>query len=143
MSVVDALGDRNEQKTITMPESQILIFEKRARWRPSLQRELAETPIAIRAFGSLKELQAAAGECQTQRVRCVAVLDLNSALSSVLQFLAATQAQLPDFASVVIGSGAHAVLEPTLRELGATSFHQLPVRRDRLAIECRKLLRVP
>ncbi len=118
----------------------ILIFEKRSRWRPSLQRELGALPISIRACGTFTELQTSLTECRAKHMQCLAIIDMSGALSNVLQFLERTQFSLPNVPSIVIGTTAHAVLEPTLRELGASAFHQLPLRRDRLAAECLRLL---
>lgn len=120
----------------------ILVLEKRPRWRPGLQREFDSLPITVRACSNSQELQASVADCRTKRMRCLVLIDLSSAVSSTLQFLAKAQMTLPEVSTVLIGSNAHASLEPTLRELGASSFHQVPLRRDRLAAECLRLLKL-
>ena len=125
-----------------MPDRTILVYEKKARWRPGLQREISPESVSIRACGSINELQTATLEALRREMPCLAVLDLGSNLSIALQFLNWTRESAAAVPVLLIGSTAHAVLEPTLRELGASSFHLLPVRRDLLANECLRLLQI-
>lgn len=123
-----------------MHDVAIIVFEKRARWRPELQRELLQYSIPIRVCGSLIELRRILEQDHSAQRRTLVVLDLASGLSAVLQFLAETQSIVQSISTIILGHTAHAVLEPTLRELGASAFHRLPVRGHQLAAECLSLL---
>ncbi len=125
-----------------MPISTILVYEKKARWRPGLQREISPELVSIRACGSINDLRTATLEAQQREMPCLAILDLSSNLSTALQFLNWTHESTAVVPVILIGSPAHSVLEPTLRELGASAFHVSPVRRDLLAAECLRLLQL-
>ena len=123
-----------------MHNATIFVFEKKARWRPELQRRFEGRQVFVVAGSSIAALRESALQLRAERRSAIAIFDLSTSLTQVLQFLD----QAPEWGdclpTVCIGNESHDLLEPTLRELGAVVFHRLPLEGHRLADECERLL---
>lgn len=149
-------------KVTVNSNSAIIVLERRPQWRPELQREFQRGRAAripnqrlvgcdsmaaiqqqsVDVFGcdTLRDLLQFHSTCRAQVMPHVMVLDLRFGPSQVLQFLTQSQVGLSAGATVILGTVEHLILEPTLRELGASSFQVLPLPRERLGEVCRRLL---
>jgi len=116
----------------------IAVLEKRPRWAPELQRQLLDRAIPVRACRSIRDLAEHVRNCLREQGRAVAVLDFDFSPGEVLYLVCALRNA--GASSVVIGEPGCRALEPSLRELGVTAFHTLPLAGQRLAQECVKLL---
>ena len=123
---------------VTVP--QIIVLEKRPRWCPELQRQTQEDSIIVKAcrdIPSLRELVAAVRE-GTQP--CAAVIDPTGWPGDCLPLIAwLSQQNVP---TLVVGFEGMELLEPSIRELGATSVMLPPIAGHGIARECRRLLGV-
>ena len=112
----------------------IAVLEKRPRWMPELQRQLLNDRIPLRAFRSAGDLN----DFIAKRTgSLIVVVDLEVAMPECLRLLSNSIDRGP--AIVVIGTSKCDVLEPSLRELGVTSYHRLPLDGRLLGAECRML----
>ena len=111
----------------------VLVFEKRPRWAPELQRQFADEEVRIRACRSTADVDERLRESPGSLV----VLDLRAGSAACLQFLAAGSQKPVRPPMIVVGSLRTAELEWPMRELGATEFLPDPPG-DRLAAVCRR-----
>ncbi len=123
-----------------MYNATIFVFEKKARWRPELQRRFEGRQVFVVAGGSVAALRESALQLRAEQRPAMAIFDLATSLTQVLQFLGQSPELGGCLPTVCIGNESHDLLEPTLRELGACAFHRLPLEGHRLAEECERLL---
>jgi DNA-binding NtrC family response regulator len=114
-----------------------LIFERRPRWVPELERQFQGQNVRVRGCRSVKDL--------FQRFRsspkCLVVLDLEADLKGCLTALAQLMARSPTPTILVVGSGKYRNLEWAVRELGATAFLEEPLPGDQMAEWCLRQFR--
>lgn len=122
-----------------MPERQIVVFEPRPHWTPALQRELAESGIRIRACRTAADLLSLATAYHAQSDDFVAVIDF-AAGAGVCLPLPDRLVGLAPRGVIALGTPETDVLEPSLRELGVTSYHPASIESRRLARECERVL---
>lgn len=124
----------DQRESSIMAEPKVIVFERRPRWAPELQRQFLGAGVSVRACRStadmLRSWQAAPGS--------VLILDLSRAAAECLQFLGKLLGQVPSPTVVVIGSGPTAELEWPIRELGAVAFLSGFVSGETLARVCRR-----
>lgn len=96
----------------------IIVFEKRPRWTPELQRRFHSDAVNIRGCDSvLAAPDLAAGE----GVACV-LLSLENAEGDCLQLVARIASRQPEVSLIALGEEQDGGLEWSFRELGATEF---------------------
>ena len=122
-----------------MPERPIVVFEKSPRWTPALQRELAESGIRIRVCRTAQDLLSLAKACRDQSDSFVAVIDFAVGAATCLPLPERLSAFSPR-GVIALGTPETDVLEPSLRELGVTSYHPASIESRRLAHECQRIL---
>jgi len=122
-----------------MPERQIIVFETRPRWAPVLQREPTLSDCRIRTCLSVSDLLLAAAACHQHAAAFVAILDFSFGPAICLP-LPQRLNRFHPLGVIALGTPETDVLEPSLRELGVTSYHPVWVECRRLARECRRLL---
>ena len=126
----------------------VIVFEKRPRWAPELQRQFDDDEdVRVRACNSTADLERMQAETEDDRagdwagepsgVR-VAVLDFDAAPAECLQYLGRRIGRRLDCPSIVIGSPRTAALEWSVRELGAVEFVVDFISGERLASLCRR-----
>lgn len=118
----------------------IIVVEKQARWFPEMLRQFAGCAERVVLDASASELRKLIADNKPQQSRLVAIFDLSTTVSPILQHL--RNARDPNLMTIAVAPPEVAVLEPTLRELGLTSFHVLPLDGLSLANECRRLLNI-
>ncbi|MEX0718819.1 MAG: hypothetical protein WD066_19660 [Planctomycetaceae bacterium] len=96
----------------------IVVFEKRSRWTPELQRRFLSEPIPVRGCHSASDVPALA---VAAGVACV-VLCLDDAEGECLQVLGRLAIRRSRVAVVALGGDRAGGLEWPFRELGATEF---------------------
>lgn len=118
-----------------MLRPEILIFEKKPRWTPELQRQFADEPVRVRLCPGIPALRQA---LQSAAGRVLVVMDLESGPAECLQFLGRL---LPArrWPVLVVASKRTADLEWAVRELGVVQFVPQPISGKRLATVCRRL----
>jgi len=122
-----------------MPERQILVFETRPRWVPTLQREPVLSDFRIRACLSVPDLLLKAAACQQHSNSFVAILDFSVGPATCLPLPRRLDVFRP-LGVIALGTPETHVLEPSLRELGVTSYHPVSIECRRLAHECHRIL---
>lgn len=80
-----------------------------------------------------------AGECQAQADPLAVVIDF-AAGAGVCLPLAEALSPFEPRGVIALGTTEVAVLEPSLRELGVTSYHPPSIESRRLAFECQRIL---
>lgn len=125
-----------------MPERQIVVFENRPRWAPALQRELAESGIRVRACRTAQDLLSLATGCQAHADPFVAIIDFEVGPATCLPLPTRLATFFPH-GVIALGTPETDVLEPSLRELGVTSYHPASIESHRLAHECQRILNSP
>jgi hypothetical protein len=122
-----------------MPERQIVVFETRPRWAPALQRDLMESGIRVRACRTAQDLLRLATAFRAQSDSFVAIIDFEVGPATCLP-LPARLATFSPHGVIALGTSETDVLEPSLRELGVTSYHPASIESRRLAHECQRIL---
>jgi DNA-binding NtrC family response regulator len=115
----------------------LLIFERRPRWVPELERQFLGQDVRVRGCRSLKDVL----EHCNASANCVVILDLEAAPEEVLKTLARLMARSPSRTILIVASAAFRELEWPLRELGATAFLEEPIPGDEMAECCRRQFR--
>jgi DNA-binding NtrC family response regulator len=115
----------------------LLIFERRPRWVPELERQFFGQDVRVRGCRSLKDVL----ERLASPADCVVVLDLEAAPAECLQTLGRLMTRSPSPTILVLASEAYRELEWPIRELGATAFLEEPVPGDEMAEWCRRQFR--
>jgi DNA-binding NtrC family response regulator len=120
-----------------MANATVLVFEKRPRWTPELQRQFAGHNVSVRNCHSLADVNARLQEARQP----VAILDFDAAPADVLQFLG-KQAGFGSAPPTIVLASAHwAELEWRIRELGAVDFIVGPLPGQHMADLCRRQLK--
>jgi DNA-binding NtrC family response regulator len=114
-------------------EATIVVFEKRPRWAPELERQFLDQGVRVRACRMTADILP-----RLARSRSVAVLDLEAGAADCLQFLGRVVGRTPFVPAIVIGSARTAELEWPTRELGAVDFVFDSVSGEELAALCRR-----
>jgi DNA-binding response OmpR family regulator len=112
--------------------SMIAVLETRPRWVPELQRQLLHDRIPLRAFRSVSSLLESCAELNGPST---VIIDLEIGMPDCLRLLSGLEES--DRTIIAIGTSKTDVLEPSLRELGVTSYFQRPVSTKLLAARCR------
>lgn len=115
----------------------LLIFERRPRWVPELERQFFGQDVRVRGCSSLQNLQ----ELLNQSAGGVAILELDAAPAECLRTLARLMTRSPSPTILVVASSAYRELEWSVRELGATAFLEEPIAGDEMAAWCRRQFR--
>ncbi len=119
-----------------MTTATVIVFEKRPRWTPELQRQFVGEDVRVRGCRSLSDVAQAGNTGGT-----VAVLDLDAAPADCLQFLGRSIQQRDCTPMIVIGSYRTADLEWNVRELGALAYLHGDCSGEEPARLCRRLWR--
>ena len=114
----------------------IVVFEKRPRWVPELRRQFADEAVRVVSCGTLASV---IESCRGRSSECVLILHGEVSPGEILRLLGQIEADQVS-GIIVLGDARMEVLEPSLRELGATSFHLEPVEPQRLMRELRQVL---
>ena len=115
-------------------EAAIVVFEKRPRWTPELQRQFHGENVIVRSCRSV----AAIASVSDVPAVAVIVLSLDAAPADVLRFLENRSRRGDGLAIIVVASARWGELEWRIRELGATDFIVEPVAGDDMARMCRR-----
>lgn len=116
-----------------------VVYEKRPRWAPELERQFEEESVHVVECRSLADV--IERSCGVRRG--VILLDLSFKTADCLKFLGRRLndgAELPVF---VIGSPRQAALEWSVRDLGATAFFPKAIPGHQLAELCRRQFILP
>lgn len=116
----------------------LLIFERRPRWVPELERQFLGQNVRVRGCRSVKDLW----DRFTTSSKCLLILDLDFDPEGCLITLARLMARSPSPTILVVASEMHRNLEWTIRELGATAFLEEPIPGDEMAERCRRNFRI-
>ncbi|MEX2288327.1 MAG: hypothetical protein WD648_14625 [Planctomycetaceae bacterium] len=117
-----------------MSESTIIVFERRPRYTPELQRQFWGQQVSVRACRSIADIK----QLRDSAPGAVLLLDLEAAPAEILQFLGGDVGRA-NAATVIVAASRHtAPLEWRVRELGAAEFLIEPVSGERLANLCRR-----
>lgn len=125
----------------------VIVFEKRPRWAPELQRQFDDEDVRVRACNSTVDLERmqvgtddvyAGARAGAPSGVCVGVLDFDAAPAECLQYLGRRIGRRLDCPSIVIGSPRTVALEWSVRELGAVEFVVDAISGERLARLCRR-----
>jgi DNA-binding NtrC family response regulator len=98
----------------------VVVFEKRPRWTPELERRFAGDNVRVRACRSTADIDVLL-DAETATAT-VLVFDLASAAIECLHYLGRTFDRRRSVPVIVIGAGENAELEWLTREAGAIEF---------------------
>lgn len=121
-----------------MVPAEAIVLEKSARWAPELHRQLQEDGTIIRVCRDVAGLKERVVAGQTAGKDCIAVLDPTGWPGECLPLMAWLRDQ--GIRTVVVGYPGIELLEPSLRELGATALLLPPVAGHEISDVCRRLL---
>jgi DNA-binding NtrC family response regulator len=116
----------------------LLIFERRPRWVPELERQFLGQNVRVRGCRSVKDLW----DRFHSSPKCLVILDLDSDLEGCLNTLPQLIAHSPSPTILVTASENYRNLEWTVRELGATAILEEPLPGDHMAEWCLRQFRV-
>lgn len=117
-----------------MAESTIIVFERKPRYTPELQRQFLKDRVGVRACSSMADVERA----RVSTPGAVLLLELEAAPAEILQFLGGNVGRTADAPVFVAGSARMAALEWRVRELGAAEFIIEPIGGENLANLCRR-----
>src|SRR4051794_34618858 len=106
-----------------MAESTIIVFERKPRYTPELQRQFWGGRVGVRACSSIADV----GRLRESNPGAVLLLELEAAPAEILQFLGGNVGRAADGPVFVVGSARMAALEWRVRELGAAEFIIEPI----------------
>jgi len=112
----------------------VVVFEKRRRLTPELQRQFANDDVRVRSTTRLID----AVRLVEQSARPVLVFDMEADAVGCLQFLGRQTGKVARAPVVCVGTVRTAVLEWPARELGALEFLHEPIAGHVLANLCRR-----
>ncbi len=115
----------------------LLVFERRPRWVPELQRQFLGQEVRVRGCRSLKDVE----ELLADSPRSAAILELDADPGPALRTLARLMARSPSPTILVVASPEYRELEWSVRELGAVAFLVEPIPGDEMAEYCRRQFR--
>ena len=121
-----------------MVVAEVIVLEKRARWSPELQRQFQKDNVVVRACRDGASLRERIAVAQAAENDCVAVLDPAGWPGDCLPVIAWLRSL--EIRIVVVGYVGIELLEPSLRELGATTLLLPPVAGHEIGDACRRLL---
>lgn len=112
----------------------ILIFERRPRWVPELERQFFGQEVRIRGCATLQDLDTRL----TFNPRGLCILDFDAAPGECLQFLGRWMVRAPSPKIIVVATRAFRQLEWPVREMGVITFLEEPIPGDEMAAWCRR-----
>jgi hypothetical protein len=124
-----------------------IVFEKKPRWTPELQRQFADDEIRVRACTAVSDIDALLAQTNeaieqqagvSQRGQAVLVLDFANSPRDSLQYLGRHLGRGLQCAVVLVASKRTAALEWPARELGALQFVTETISGEMLAQLCRR-----
>ncbi|MDA0283950.1 MAG: hypothetical protein O3B13_05925 [Planctomycetota bacterium] len=121
-----------------MVASQIIVLEKRPRWAPELHRQFRDAHVVVRACRDTASLRERVSAARTSGSNCIAVMNLAGWPGECLPMI--LWLSRLEISTVIVGYGGIEVLEPSLRELGATTVLLPPVNGPDIGNACRRLL---
>lgn len=116
----------------------LLIFERRPRWVPELERQFLGQNVRVRGCRSIKDLL----DRFHSSPKCLVILDLEADPDGCLDALARLMAHSLSPTILVVASERYRELEWAIRELGATAFLEEPLPGDEMAECCLRQFRV-
>lgn len=120
--------------TKSVSDRTVIVYERRPRWAPELQRQFAREDVQVRSCRSTADLTAAAESIAGGLI----VLDLDASPGDCLQFLGRHTGRSSGEAVIAVGSKHTAELEWPLRELGAVEVLFDSATGENLARVCRR-----
>lgn len=118
--------------------AEVVVLEKQARWAPELSRQFQNNSTAVRACRNIASLRERIDAAWGSARKCIAVLDLTGwpgECLPVISWLDSLKIHV-----VAVGYEGIELLEPSLRELGATTLLLPPVAGHEIGDACRRLL---
>ena len=122
--------------TTAMLTPTLVIYERRPRWVPELQRQFLGQDIRVRAASTLRDWE----QLLLQSPQAVGLIELDAAPSQCLECLSRLMTRHPGPTVIVITSAELRELEWPIRELGATLFLEEPLSGEEMAHHCRRAL---
>lgn len=119
-------------------EYRAVVFEKRHRWLPELQRQWIDWSVQVQGTRSIDDLQQLLN--QQPPLTTLAVLDVDCDPAACLMFLGQFRPAIPDCLVVCLVSEATRGLEWALRELGATSVVDSRLDGIEIARTCQRVM---
>jgi hypothetical protein len=101
-----------------MSDATVVVFEKRPRWTPELQRQFAGKNVGVRTCHAIADVEVAPRESQ----RAAVILDLEAAPADVLRYLGNRSGRGFSPPAIVVATARWSELEWRVRELGAIEF---------------------
>ena len=112
----------------------VIVFEKRPRWAPELERQFLAEDVRVVACRSVKDLADRAAGVTTGAL----LLDAAVAPADCLHYLRQALSDPRTLPAFVVGAPAVAPLEWTFRELGARAFFAKKIPGHEMASLCRR-----
>jgi DNA-binding response OmpR family regulator len=116
----------------------LLVFERRPRWVPELERQFQGQDVRVRGCRSVKDVL----DRHAASPQGLVILDLEADVEGCLVGLSRLMVRSPSPTILVVASASSRDLEWTVRELGATAFLEEPIPGDDMAEWCRRQFRV-
>lgn len=110
----------------------ILIFERRPRWVPELERQFFGLEVRIRGCATLQDLETRLAF----NPRGLCILEWDAAPVDCLQVLGRMVLRSPSPKIIVMAPRAYHELEWAIRELGVITFLEEPIPGDEMAAWC-------
>jgi DNA-binding NtrC family response regulator len=129
--VVDAIRSKQSEKAAA---ATAVVFEKRPRWGPELERQFKNEDVRVVECRSLADVV----ERSADVAQGVILLELAFRPSECLRFLARRVGEEGSLPIIVIGSQGTASLEWPLRDLGAIAFFAKSIPGHEMADLCRR-----
>jgi DNA-binding NtrC family response regulator len=112
----------------------VIVFEKRPRWAPELQRQFVTEDVRVIACRSVRDVEERAAAV----ARGMVLLDASPAPADCLQFLKRGLLDPDALPVIIVASKALAEREWLFRELGAIAFFARTISGHEMASLCRK-----
>lgn len=120
-----------------MIAAEVVVLEKSVRWSSELHRQFQQESILVRACNDITALRERIVLAQNSDWPCIAVLNLDGWPGECLPVISWLRSlRIP---VVIPGFREIELLEPSLRELGMTTFLMPPVAGHGIAEACRRL----
>jgi hypothetical protein len=117
----------------------LLVFERRPRWVPELERQFQGREVRVRGSRSVKDLL----DRLAASPGGIVIMGLEADPEGCLAALARLMTRSPSPTILVVASPMYHDLEWPVRELGATAFWEEPIPGDEMAEWCRRQFRLP
>ena len=118
--------------------AEVVVLEKQARWAPELSRQFQNNGAAVRACRDIASLRERVTAACAARKDCVVVLDPVGWPGECLPIIAWLRGL--KIHVVVAANSEIELLEPSLRELGVTTFLLHPISGHEIGSACRRLI---